>query len=184
MVIEDDDEDFPEVVQPEPKSRGKGKAAASSTTNGKSQSRSKAKGKTTLTTNGPKNDSDLVIIEELNDDDPPKAKPPSPTKKAKPSAGSPVLVEEGEIMEGGEEREVAPSRELERLREERDLVCPLPCPSQGGLMNPVVQYKTKSEELSESLLQLIQTRNTEPEEQLADMKAQYDASTKGVAAPP
>jgi hypothetical protein len=47
-------------------------------------------------------------------------------------------------------------------------------------MNSTVQYKTKSEELSETLLQLIQTRSTEPEEQLAEMKAQYDAATKGV----
>ena len=43
-----------------------------------------------------------------------------------------------------------------------------------------VQYKIKSEELSETLLQLIQARNTEPEEQLAEMKAQYEAASKGV----
>ena len=43
-----------------------------------------------------------------------------------------------------------------------------------------MQYKLKSEELSETLLRLIQTRNTEPEEQLATLKAQYDAAAKGV----
>lgn len=42
-----------------------------------------------------------------------------------------------------------------------------------------VQYKTKSEELSETLRQLIQTKNTEPEEQLESMKAQYDAVSRG-----
>jgi hypothetical protein len=49
----------------------------------------------------------------------------------------------------------------------------------AGLLNSDVQYKTKSEELSETLLKLIQTRNTEPEEQLAVMKAQYDAAING-----
>lgn len=47
------------------------------------------------------------------------------------------------------------------------------------LLNSVVQYKTKSEELSEALLKLIQTRNTEPEEQLAAMRVHYDATTNG-----
>ena len=47
-------------------------------------------------------------------------------------------------------------------------------------MTSAVQYKVKSEELSETLLQLMQTRNTEPEEQLAEMKAQYEAASKGV----
>jgi hypothetical protein len=47
-------------------------------------------------------------------------------------------------------------------------------------MISTVQYKVKSEELSEILLQLMQVRNTEPEEQLAEMKAQYEAASKGV----
>lgn len=47
-------------------------------------------------------------------------------------------------------------------------------------MTSAVQYKVKSEELSETLLQLMQVRNTEPEEQLAEMKAQYEAASKGV----
>lgn len=46
-------------------------------------------------------------------------------------------------------------------------------------MNIVVQYKAKSEELSETLLRLIQTRNTEPEERVAELKAQYEATAKG-----
>jgi hypothetical protein len=46
-------------------------------------------------------------------------------------------------------------------------------------MSTVAQYKVKSEELSESLLQLIQTRNTEPEERIAEMKAQYEAAGRG-----
>jgi len=45
-------------------------------------------------------------------------------------------------------------------------------------MNIVVQYKAKSEELSETLLQLIQTRNTEPEGRVAEMKARYEATSK------
>jgi hypothetical protein len=47
-------------------------------------------------------------------------------------------------------------------------------------MTSAVQYKVKSEELSETLLQLMQMRNTEPEEQLTEMKAQYEAASKGV----
>jgi hypothetical protein len=46
-------------------------------------------------------------------------------------------------------------------------------------MVSAVQYKVKSEKLSETLLQLIQTRSTEPEEQLAEMKAQYEAASRG-----
>lgn len=46
-------------------------------------------------------------------------------------------------------------------------------------MSTVAQYKVKSEELSESLLQLIQTRNTEPEDRIAEMKAQYEAAGRG-----
>jgi hypothetical protein len=50
----------------------------------------------------------------------------------------------------------------------------------ASLLNSAVQYKTKSEELSEALLKLIQTRNTEPEEQLAAIRAHYDATTNGM----
>lgn len=49
----------------------------------------------------------------------------------------------------------------------------------AGLTNTVVQYKVKSEELSETLLQLIQTKKTEPEDRLAVMKAQYEAAGMG-----
>jgi hypothetical protein len=46
-------------------------------------------------------------------------------------------------------------------------------------MITVVQYKVKSEELSDTLLQLIQTKNTEPEDQLEEMKARYESAGKG-----
>jgi hypothetical protein len=113
MVVEDDDEDVSEVVQPELKNKGKGKATtASPMTNGKAPSRAKGKGKAASTTNGHNKGSNLVVVEELDDDEPHVAKPQPPTK-GKPRAGSPVLVEEGEIIE---------PQELERTREERDLV--------------------------------------------------------------
>ncbi len=46
-------------------------------------------------------------------------------------------------------------------------------------MDTFVQYKAKSEELSESMLRLIKIRNTEPEEELAVMKAHYEAAADG-----
>ncbi|KAI0283080.1 hypothetical protein BGY98DRAFT_32111 [Russula aff. rugulosa BPL654] len=155
MVVDDDDEDVAEVVESKSKRRRKG-APAVPVTNGKA----KGKGKATSTVNGHKNDADLVIIDELDDEEPPVVKPPSPTKKGKTRAGSSLVEEEGEILEGtvGGTKS-ASSPELERMRAERDL------------------YKTKSEELSESMLQLIKARNTEPEEELAAMKVQYDAAT-------
>ena len=116
MIVEDDDEDVSEVVQPEPRNKGKGRATARSPmTNGKAPSRAKGKGRAASTTNGHKNSSDLVVVEELDDDEPP-VKPPPPPKKGKTRAGSPVLVEEGEIIEPPE------LGEPERIREERDLV--------------------------------------------------------------
>ncbi|KAI0006192.1 hypothetical protein BJV74DRAFT_880485 [Russula compacta] len=155
MIVEDDDddegEDITEVVEPVPRGKGKSKASASPAINGKPPSKAKGKGRAASTTSGLKSGLDFVVIEELDDDEPPVAKPPPPTKKGKPSAGSPVSVKD---------REIISSRGSERMREERDL------------------YKLKSEELSETLLQLIQTRNTEPEEQLATLKAQYDAAAK------
>jgi len=45
-------------------------------------------------------------------------------------------------------------------------------------MNTVVQYKVKSEELSETLLQLIQTKKTEPESRVEEMKARYDSASR------
>jgi hypothetical protein len=176
MIVEDDDEDISEVVVPEPRSKRRGKAAAPPTTNGMPLSKAKGKGKGASKANGHKSGSDPVIIEELDDDEPLVAKP-LPAKKGKTRAGSPFVVEDGEIVE---ETESASSPELEKMREERDLVRFLSA-SQcvTRLLNCVVQYKTKSEELSETLLKLIQERNTEPEEQLAVMRAQYDAATNG-----
>ena len=178
MIVEDDDDDISEVVVPEPRSKRRGKAAAPPATNGMplSKAKGKGKGKAASTANGHKSGSDPVIIEELDDDEPLVAKP-LPAKKGKTRAGSPFVVEDGEIVE---ETESASSPELERMREERDLVRFLSASQYvTRSLNCVVQYKTKSEELSETLLKLIQERNTEPEEQLAVMKAQYDAATNG-----
>jgi hypothetical protein len=121
MVVEDDDEDVAEVVVPEPRSRRRGKVSASPSTNGKPLSKVKGKGRAASTANGHKGGSEPVIIEELDDDEPIVAKPP-PTKKGKTHAGS-LLVEDGEILE---ETESASPPELERMKEERDLVCPYP----------------------------------------------------------
>jgi hypothetical protein len=181
MVIEDDEEDVAEVVEPKSKRKRKG-APTVPVTNGKAPTKAKGKGRAASTANGHKNDADLVIIDELDDEEPPVAKPPSPTKKGKTRAGSSFLAEEGEIVEGTvEETRSVSSPELERMREERDLVRPLPAPQYNvaRLLNTVVQYKAKSDELSESMLQLIKARSTEPEEELAAMKAQYDAATSG-----
>jgi len=124
MVIEDDEEDVSEIVgASEPKSKRKSKATAAPATNGKAPTKAKGKGRAASMTNGHKSGEDLVIIDDLDDDEPPAAKPPSPTKKGKTRAGPPLLVEEGEIVEAS-----ASSPELEKLREERDLVRPLPAP--------------------------------------------------------
>ena len=118
MLVEDDDEDVPEVVQPEPRNNGKGKATASPATNGKPPSRGKGRGKTGSTTNGHKKGSDLVVVEELDDDEPPVARPLTPSTKGKPRI-SPV-VEEGEIVDS--------LGELTRTREERNVVRFFPTP--------------------------------------------------------
>lgn len=125
MIVEDDDdeeeeEDITEVVEPVPRGKGKSKASASPATNGKPPFKAKGKGRAASTTSGHKSGSDLVVIEELDDDEPPVAKLPPPIKKGKPRAGSPVSVEEGEIA-----GEITSSRGSERMREERDLVRPL-----------------------------------------------------------
>jgi hypothetical protein len=113
-VVEDDDEDVPEVVQPEPRNKGKGKAAASPATNGKPSSRGKGKGMTGSMTNGHKKGSaDLVVIEELDDDEPPVARPLTPPTKGKPRTVS-LNLEEGEVVDS--------LGELSRTREERDVV--------------------------------------------------------------
>jgi hypothetical protein len=124
MVVDDDDEDVAEVVESKSKRRRKG-APTVPVTNGKA----KGKGKATSTVNGHKNDADLVIVDELDDEEPPVVRPPSPTKKGKTRAGSSLPVEEGEILEGtvGGTKS-ASSPELERMRAERDLVRPLPAP--------------------------------------------------------
>ena len=124
MVVDDDDEDVAEVVESKSKRRRKG-APTVPVTNGKA----KGKGKATSTVNGHKNDADLVIVDELDDEEPPVVRPPSPTKKGKTRAGSSLAVEEGEILEGtlGGTRP-ASSPEFERMRAERDLVRPLPAP--------------------------------------------------------
>lgn len=113
MVVEDDDEDVSEVVQLEPRNKGKDKATAPPATNGKPPSRGRGKGKAGSATNGYKKGSDLVVVEELDDDGPPVAKLPTPSTKGKPRV-SPVLVEEGEIVSSLEE--------FARMREERDVV--------------------------------------------------------------
>jgi hypothetical protein len=127
MVVEDDDEDVPEVVESKSKRRRKG-APTVPVTNGKAPTKSKGKGRAASTINGHKNDADLVIIDEPDDEEPSVTKP-SPTKKGKTRAGSSFLVEEGEIVEGTVD-EIGPtsSPELVRMREERDLVRPLPAP--------------------------------------------------------
>lgn len=119
MVVEDDDEDITEVVEAKSKRKRKG-APTVPVTNGKAPTKAKGKGKAASTVNGHVNDPDLVIIDKL-DDEP----PPLPTKKGKTRAGSSFHAEEGEIVE---ETVPASSPELERTREERDLVRPLPPP--------------------------------------------------------
>lgn len=124
MVVEDDEEDVAEVVEPKSKRTRKG-AAAVPVTNGKAPTKAKGKGRPASKANGHKNDADLVIIDELDDEEPPVANPPSPTKKGKTRAGSSVVLEGGEVVEG---TRFASFPELERMREERDLVRPLPVP--------------------------------------------------------
>ena len=110
MVVEDDDndddDDVPEVVQPVTRNGATAKDPPSLATNGKPASRAKGKGKSGPLTNGHKSDAELLVIDELDDDDPPPAKLLQMAKKGK--AGS---TEKG-----------AYSRELEKLRLERDLV--------------------------------------------------------------
>ena len=168
MIVEDDDDDndddVPKVVQPVTRNGAIAKVPPSAVTNGKPASRAKGKGKVKPSTNGHRSDAELVVIDELDDDNPSPTPPLQLTKKGK--VGS---------TENG-----ANSWELEKLRLERDLVCLLTsCPFLTRLLKIFMQYKEKSEQLSERFLQLIQTRNTEPEEELKSMKAQYDASSKG-----
>jgi hypothetical protein len=128
MVVEEDEEEVAEVVGPKSKRKRKG-APTVPVTNGKAPRKAKGKGRAASTVNGHNNDADLVIIDELDDEEPSVAKPPSPTKKGKTRAASSFLVEEGEIIEGTvEETRSASSPELERMREERNLVRPLPAP--------------------------------------------------------
>jgi hypothetical protein len=124
VVVEDDEEDVTEVVESKSKRKRKG-ASTVPVTNGKAPTKAKGKARTASTVNGHKNDADLVIIDELDDEEPSVARPPSPTKKGKTRAGSSFLAEEGEIVE---ETRPASSPELERMREERDLVRPFPAP--------------------------------------------------------
>ncbi|KAH9050603.1 hypothetical protein EDB84DRAFT_2394 [Lactarius hengduanensis] len=150
VVVDDDndDDDVPEVVQPATRNDATAKVPPSVATNGKPASKAKGKGKATPSTNGHRNDTELVIIDELDDDGPLPAKPLPSAKKGKVFAGSTDTTEKGSFQE------------LEKLREERDM------------------YKEKSEQLSKSLLQLIQTRKTEPEEKLVSRKAHYDATSR------
>ena len=131
MVVEDYEEDVAEIVESKSKRRCKG-ALTVLVTNGKA----KGKGRASSTVNGHKNDADLVIIDESDDEVLSVAKPPPSIKKGKTHAGSSLLVEEGEIVEGKVEGTRSASfPELERMREERDLVRPLPAP----------KYKTTTE---------------------------------------
>src|SRR6267154_5870278 len=85
MVVEDDEEDVPEVVESKSKRRRKG-APTVPVTNGKAPTKAKGKARGASTVNGHKNDADLVIIDELDDEEPSVAKPPSSTKKGKTRA--------------------------------------------------------------------------------------------------
>ena len=114
VVVEDDDkeddDDVPEVVQPATRNGATAKVPPSLQTNGKSASKAKGKGKGPPT-NGHRNGTEFVVIDELDDDDLPPAKLPPSTKKGKSPAGSTDSTKTG-----------SDSRELEKLREERDLV--------------------------------------------------------------
>ena len=122
MVVEDYEEDVAEIVESKSKRRRKG-APAVPVTNGKA----KGKGKASSTVNGHKNDADLVIVDELDDEVLSVAKAPPPTKKGRTrAAGSSLFVEEGDVVEGKVEGTRSAFLELERMREERDLVRPLP----------------------------------------------------------
>jgi hypothetical protein len=112
MVVEDDDDDISEVIQPEQRVKGKTKASASPAINGKPAPKAKGNGKVDSTANGYKSRSDLVVIEELDDDEP-HVKPLPPAKKGKTRTGTAASLEEGEIA--------FPS-DLKLVREERDLV--------------------------------------------------------------
>ena len=138
VVVEDDDEDVPEIIQPEPRNKGKGKATASPATNGKPPSRGKGRGKAGPTTNGHKKGSDLVVVEELDDEELPVAKPPIPSAKGIPRAVSPDLVEEGEIVDS--------LGELARTREERDVVRLSPTPQSKFWMSDDLCYAVQSQE--------------------------------------
>jgi hypothetical protein len=111
------------IVVPEPKGKRRGKATAPPATNGKPLS--KGKGRAASTANGHKSSEPTIV--DLDDDEPSVARPPPPTKKGKTRAGSSHFVEEGETIE----TESAASPELERMREERDLVRPLSAPVQA-----------------------------------------------------
>jgi hypothetical protein len=111
VVVEDNDDDVSEVVQPATRNDATAKVTLSQPTNGKPAFKPKGKGKAGLSTNGHKNGTngtEFVVIDEQDDDHPPPTKPLPSAKKGKSPAAS---TEEG-----------AYSRELEKLREERDLV--------------------------------------------------------------
>ncbi len=174
MVVEDDDnavdvdDDVPEVVQDDPRKEATANVHPAPATNGKS-GKARAKAKADSFTNGHRNGTELVVIDERDDDDPPPAKSLPLAKKVKSSTSVTTPAEKG-----------AYSREFEKLREERDLVRFKHLrPLLTKVLNTFVQYKEKSEQLSENLRQLIQTRNTEPEEELVSRKARYDAASKG-----
>jgi hypothetical protein len=101
---DDDDDDVPKVVQPVTRNGTIAKDPPSVMANGKPASRAKGKRKAGPLTNGHKSDPELVVIDELDDDDPTLAPPLQLAKRGK--AGS--------IENGG--------YSLEKLRLERDLV--------------------------------------------------------------
>ena len=74
MIVEDDDDDndddIPKVVQPVTRNGAMAKDPPFAVTNGKPASRAKGKGKVGPSTNGHKSDAELVVIDELDDDDP------------------------------------------------------------------------------------------------------------------
>jgi hypothetical protein len=170
VVVEDNDDDVSEVVQPATRNDATAKVTLSQPTNGKPAFKPKGKGKAGLSTNGHKNGTngtEFVVIDEQDDDHPPPTKPLPSAKKGEVTRS---FHRGGGLFSG--------VRKVERGAR---LGAPVKHLSPGltRILNIFMQYKEKCEQLSESLLQLIQSRNTGPEEKLVSSKAQYEATSRG-----